>query len=175
MTTPDRVPGLLLVGTIGSGKTALGTEVGQLCATAGVSTAVIDLDWLGWLSSKSESGDAIHRLIVRNLAFVWPNFKAAGAQRLILMRTLGSRSETESVRAAVPDVDLTIVRLAVSRDVIVDRLRNRDSGQTLETHLEESERFAAALESEQFEDLVIEAEVPVVDLARSLLLRVGWT
>jgi polynucleotide 5'-kinase involved in rRNA processing len=54
--TSRRVPGLLLIGTIGSGKTALGSAIGDISAAAGVPTAVIDLDWLGWLTSKLTVG-----------------------------------------------------------------------------------------------------------------------
>jgi hypothetical protein len=170
----SRVPGLLLIGTIGSGKTALGAEIGDSSAESGVPTAVIDLDWLGWLTSKTHSGDVIHRLIVDNLAKVWPNFKALGAHRLVLMRTLGSRSEADDICAAVPDVELKIVRLAVSRDTVVKRLEKRDTGSTLNTHLQESLDFARALESDPFEDLLVDAERPLDELARFVMQEVGW-
>ena len=168
------VPGLLLVGTVGSGKTALGVEIGDISAASGIPTAVIDLDWLGWLASKNHIGDAVHDLIVGNLDQVWPNFKAAGAERIVLMRTLASRSEADALLAAIPDVDMTVVRLTVPPEIVAERLRSRDTGPTLETHLEEAVRFAAALEADPFEDLLVDAKRPVGDLARLVMQEVGW-
>jgi hypothetical protein len=123
---------------------------------------------------QAHGGDVIHNLIAENLAKVWPNFEAAGAKRLVLMRTLASRSEADALRAAIPDVDVTIARLAVPPEIVAERLRSRDSGPTLETHLEESVRFAAALEADPFEDLLVDAERPVDELARGIMQEVGW-
>jgi ribose 1,5-bisphosphokinase PhnN len=62
--------------------------------------------------------------------------RAAGVQRLILARGLRDGAEIDSVRAAVPDVDLHVVQLVVDHDVVRRRLRERDTGAQLAQHLE---------------------------------------
>jgi hypothetical protein len=49
MTEHERVRALLLTGTVGSGKTAVATEMGLLLEERELPSAIVDLDWLGWV------------------------------------------------------------------------------------------------------------------------------
>jgi Ni2+-binding GTPase involved in maturation of urease and hydrogenase len=40
---------ILLTGTVGSGKTSVAIEIGELLERGGASYALVDLDWLAWL------------------------------------------------------------------------------------------------------------------------------
>lgn len=131
----DRIPGVLLTGTVGAGKTSIAIEIGERLETAGVPWSAIDLDWLCWISPARDSGRSVHEVLVETLGAVWPVHRAAGVQRLILARGMRNTAEIESVRSAVPDVDLQVVQLIVDHDVIRRRLGERDSGAQLEQHL----------------------------------------
>src|SRR2546422_8304994 len=46
-----------------------------------------------------------------NLATIWPNFLAAGAERLLLADVIESRAELSRIETAVPGADVCVVRL----------------------------------------------------------------
>ena len=97
--------------------------------------SAIDLDWLCWISPAPDRGHSVHDVLVETLAAVWPVHRAAGVQRLILARGMRNLSEIDSVRAAMPDVDLQVVRLSVDHEMIRRRLGERDTGAQLAQHL----------------------------------------
>jgi hypothetical protein len=133
---PDRIPGLLLTGTVGAGKTSVAVEIGERLEAAGVPYSAIDLDWLCWISPAAERHRSVHDVLLEALGAVWPVHRAAGVQRLIMARGLRTPAEIDGVRAAVPDVDVQVVRLAVDHEVVRRRLHERDTGAQLAQHLE---------------------------------------
>src|SRR6266851_604180 len=134
---------VLLTGTLGSGKTAVAVEVAWLLSLRDVRVAVIDLDWLGWAHLGDEDRPGrINELIAANLAALRPNYAAAGIDHLVLARLLIRRSALEAVRAALPGVELKVVRLTASPATLAARLHRRDSGRELEEHLGEFAPYA---------------------------------
>lgn len=171
----DDARALLLTGTVGSGKTAVAEEIGEILGGRGIATAVVDLDWLGWFHASPDTPVAPHELIARNLAAVWPNFKVAGATRLALARALQNDGELEMYAGALPGVGLDVVRLAVSPDTIERRLRSRDSGAILEGHLAEARPMTARLDALGLRAIEVDNDArPVSEVALDVLGRVGW-
>jgi hypothetical protein len=79
------------------------------------------------------------------------------------------------LRVAVPDADLTVVRLTGSPRTIEGRLRQRDSGQELEEHLGESMEMSRALDRAGLGDFAVaNDDRSPKDVAREVLQRVGW-
>jgi gluconate kinase len=169
------VPTLVLSGTIGAGKTAIATDIGEILRERGVTVAVLDLDWLGWLCRATEVDEDVEDLIIQNLKAVWPNFIAAGAERFVLARVLQSRAHVDSLSGAIPEADMRVVRLASPPELVERRLRARDSGAVLEEHLVETQRFAAELEEARAEDLIVtNDERPLREVSLELLASVDW-
>jgi predicted kinase len=167
------IPTILLTGTIGVGKTAVATEIAELMRDTGRATAVIDLDWLGWLASPSRVD--VQDLIVRNLAATWENFVSAGAQNMVLVRAVQSESEVSELRALLSEVELKVVRLNAPAASIERRLSARDSGQVLEEHLAQSRRFTQLLDEAKIEDIEIENDNRALwDVALEVVRRTGW-
>jgi hypothetical protein len=133
---PDRIPGVLLTGTVGTGKTSVAVEIGERLEAAGLPYSVIDLDWLCWISPAPAGGRSVHDVLIETLAAVWPVHRSAGVQRLILARGMRDAAEIDSVRAVVPDVDLQVVQLVVDHDLVRRRLFERDTGAQLAQHLQ---------------------------------------
>ena len=166
---------MLLTGTIGSGKTTLAAELGEILGGRGVGAAVIDLDWLGWFHAPPESPRPVSELIARNLAAVWPAFRDAGAMRVVLARMIMESGEVDAYKGALPGVDLAVVRVDAPLETIYERLARRDSGAVLEGHLAEAAATAAALERLAVEDFVIDnGGRPIPEVAEELLERLAW-
>jgi dephospho-CoA kinase len=167
---------VLLTGTLGSGKTVLAVEVGEVLEERGVPYAVIDLDWIGWVyAGPGGDEDAPFRLIVENLTDAWPRFRAAGARRLVMARMVENREQVDALRRALPGVALAVVRVDASPETAAARLRARDAGATLDHHLEESAAFRAVVERAGVEDIVVSNDGrPIREVALEVLDRVGW-
>jgi cellulose biosynthesis protein BcsQ len=164
------IPTLLLTGTVGSGKTVVAVEVGHLLEQQGKSTAVVDLDWLGWMHLRSSAVTA-DQLIARNLAAIWPNLREAGMRYAVLARAVLDCDGLDALRTAVADADFTVVRLTASPSTIERKLRRRDSGQELEEHMHESH----AMDREALEDFTVaNDDRSPEEVAKEVLQRVGW-
>jgi adenylylsulfate kinase-like enzyme len=171
----EAVKAVLLTGTIGSGKTALAVELGDVLGGRGLATAVIDLDWLGWWHAPAGTPSSPADLIVRNLEAVWPNFRAEGARFVVLARMLQERSEIDALRKALPDADLTVVRVEAPHEIVEKRLRQRDTGAELAGHLKELAGMQRRVTELSAEDLRIEnGDRSIADVATELLDRLGW-
>jgi adenylylsulfate kinase len=172
MTVP--VPVLLLTGTVGSGKTTLAYEVNDLLSEREVPNAIIDLDALTaqWPPSSRWNAD----LMFENLALLWPNYQAHGAERLVLAHVLEDGTERERYLAAVPGADLTVVRVVAPEAARLDRLRRRmPPGPSLDWHLHRTVELEQILAGAGLEDLVIDnGDRPIRAVAEELLDCVGW-
>jgi hypothetical protein len=169
------IPTLLLTGTVGAGKTVVAIEVGRLLEQQGRSAAVVDLDWLGWLHMRSSTLTA-DQLIAHNLAAIWPNLRDAGMRYAVLARAVLARDGLDALRAAVPDADLTVVRLTASPSTIEGRLRRRDSGDELAEHLRASLEMSRAMDRARLEHMVVAGDGRSPgEIALEVLQRVGWT
>ena len=163
-----------MAGTIGSGKTAVAAEMGLLLEAEELPSAIVDLDWLGWVHLGA-TFEGVEKLIARNLAAIWPNLRSAGVRRLVLVRALRRRESVDGLRRALPDADLTVVRLLASRATVEERLRRRDTGSVLKEHLVETLQMAESMDSAALEDFQVENDGrPVSDVAAEILRRAGW-
>lgn len=166
---------ILLTGTMGSGKTAVAIEIGELLERSGQAYALVDLDWLGWVRPAPGSARSQRSILAENLRLIWPTFRVAGVQRLVLARYLEDSAQLEELRAGLPGVELSVVRLVASSDVIERRLRSRDLAAQLTEHLAETALFAARGEANALEDAVVDnGERPLAAVAAEVLAVAGW-
>src|SRR5205823_8990934 len=82
------------------------------------------------------SGATVADLLVRNLAHVWTEFRAAGVELVVLARFAPSGEEVDAIRAALPGAELFVVSLTAPRNVLEERVHARDRGAELAHHLE---------------------------------------
>jgi dephospho-CoA kinase len=165
---------VLLIGPVGSGKTAVAMELGELLAARQLPMAVIDLDWLGWFHGPP-GAPAPDELIVENLRAIWPRFRSAGAHYLVMARALTAAPEVSALKDALPGVEVTVVLVRASAEVVAERLGRRDEGEVLRGHLAESAAMAAALAEANLEDLQIDNDGASVGAAAGELLGLlGW-
>jgi hypothetical protein len=157
---------------VGSGKTAVAIALGEIIRHA---YALVDLDWLGWVEPAPFSLLTQRAVLAQNLRLIWPTFREAGVERLVLARYVEDRAQLDEFRAALPGVELAVVRLVAPAQVIERRLRARDTGAQLEEHLAETTEFAARAEVNALEDAVVEnGDRPLADVAAEVIAAVGW-
>lgn len=170
-----KVPTLLITGPVGVGKTAVGGEISEMLDEANVPHAFVDLDALGWCYPRPAEDPYRSALTFRNLAAVWANDRAAGAQRLVLARVLEDRTELERYREAVPGAEITVVRLRAERGTLLSRLGRRELASALGRHQARAAELAAQMDAGSVEDLLVETDDRTVsDIAREILTRTAW-
>lgn len=171
----ETVPVLLVTGPVGVGKTTAAGEISSLLNAAGVPHAVVDMDALRWCYP-SPPGDPYNvALALRNLAAVWPNFRAAGAQRLVLADVLESPEDLGPYRTTVSGAEIVVVRLRASVPTLTSRVTRRETGSGRDWHLARAAELAAQLERDGIGDLVVDTDGrSVEDVAREALARCGW-
>src|SRR6266516_3641332 len=94
---PDVVPVLVLSGAVGSGKSTIGRSVARQLRQADISHALVDQEWIAYSWPVPADDPWNERVAAQNLACAWVNFRAAGAQRLVLCRVLEARSQLRHI------------------------------------------------------------------------------
>jgi energy-coupling factor transporter ATP-binding protein EcfA2 len=172
MPARPRPRGILLTGSVGSGKTRLLHELGELLEEREEPYALVDLDWLAWC--RPTTGFAVRDILVRNLEAAWKTFAAAGIERLVLARHVELPGDVAALRGALPGVELTVVEVRSPLGVVEARLRARDTGRELAEHLAEARRCTAAGASPVADATVENGDRPIRDVAREALAAAGW-
>lgn len=169
------VPLLIVTGPVGVGKTTVAAAVSDLLDRAAIPHAMVDADHLRW-SYPSPPADPFRvALGLRNLAAVWANYRAAGADRLVLADVVETRDELTGYRAAVPGAAPIVVRLTAPLPTIERRLAGRDAGDALAWHRRRAAELAAIMARNRVEDLLIEtADRAPAEIAREALARAHW-
>jgi GTPase SAR1 family protein len=165
------VKALLLVGTVGSGKTTVLLELGRHLSVDGEPHALVDLDWLAWVDPSPTSELSVHEILVANLAAAVETFRRAGVTRLVLARHLTRAEDLASIEAALGGAELAVVRLDAPAAVLEARIRSRDSGRELEAHL----GAIGAAERPEFPHVTVENDGrPPAEVADEILAAIGW-
>ncbi|MGI8869648.1 MAG: AAA family ATPase [Mycobacteriales bacterium] len=119
------VPFLWLSGAAGVGKSTVAFEIFARLRSAGVPVARVELDDIGYLRQDPAADPGGHLLQARNLASMWPNFRAAGARGLIVSGVVSNREDIDRYRDAVPNARLTLCRLEAAPETLRDRILRR--------------------------------------------------
>ena len=169
-----RVPVLIISGSLGAGKTTVLSEASDLLTEAGTAHAAMDLDWLTVMYPRQEAYG--QELMLKSLAVAWPVYRAAGAERLLVARVVGERSELQGYREAVPGAELIVCQLTASVETMQKRLRLREPGLFQEEALARSEELATILEGAKAEDFRVDNDEgrSITEVAREVLSRAGW-
>jgi broad-specificity NMP kinase len=138
------IPLLWLIGTAGSGKTTTAWALFSQLADEGVRVAYVDCDQLGMAYPARPEDPDNDQVTAQGLGAVWPGFRAAGAQCLIVSGVVERAGTVADYAAQVPDTAMTLVELRVGTEELRDRLIGRDSGYLIEPAI----ALAAALERE---------------------------
>jgi hypothetical protein len=171
------VPVAVITGPVGVGKSTVLREADALLVGAGVPHASAEIEDLArYWGRHPGSGRTRPDVACRNLASVWANYRAAGADRLLLTLLMERRSDVRLVHEAIPDACITVVRLHAPLAVIEERVRSREpTAGDADQELGAARWWVARLEGAMFADhFVHNGNRPPRAVAAELLHLLGW-
>ncbi len=114
---------------------------------------------------------------VLNLAAMWSTYRALGHTRLIMSGVMLHPDEDRLwIAAAIPDADITVVRLRSTDSTLLSRLDRREIGSGRDDQIRRSLRQAEQMVYQQAEGLILMPtdDATPMDLADRVLRAVGW-
>ncbi|MBL7255378.1 GNAT family N-acetyltransferase [Paractinoplanes lichenicola] len=173
---PPACRALVLSGMAGVGKSTVAAAVGRAMTEAGQATAVVDTDQLAQFGPPPINRFAGYdELKCANLAAVWANFKAAGAQFLVVAAVIETAAVRQRYLASLADCEVRVVGLVADVGTVRDRLRRRDTGSKLERLLDSLDRQGLAPIDTAVADFTVTNDRPPAAIADEILQRAGWT
>jgi hypothetical protein len=169
------LPVLLITGPVGVGKTAVAFETMELLEERDVPHAFFDVDGLTYFHPKPSDRYG-ERFAIDALGMLVPRLREeAGIERLILARVLWERASLDRYRVAIPDAEITVVRLTAPLDVIDARIRHREPGSAVEWYLGRARELDTQWRAHPVEDLLVRTEDRAVrDIAQEIIGALGW-
>jgi energy-coupling factor transporter ATP-binding protein EcfA2 len=146
---------VVITGPVGSGKTTSMSALAELLAQRGESVAAIDLDSLRALWPEDPDDPFHMRLGLRNLRAIWPHFAERGARWLLLADIVEHPDQRSAYEAAIPGPLMVILRLDVPLERVHERLRRRESGESLAWHLHRSGELHRMMTERGVGDIIV--------------------
>jgi broad-specificity NMP kinase len=174
---------LLITGPAGIGKSTVCWEVGAQLAKAEVPHAIIESDELDRVFPRP-SREKLDRLAPGtidissiNLAALWSTYRALGHSRLIMSGVMLHLDFDRSwINAAIPNAEITVVRLQATESTLITRLDKREIGSGRNEQIERTLRQAQRMATEQPTGAIlvaVDGKTPQVTAAE-ILKEVGW-
>lgn len=149
---------LVINGSVGAGKSSVAAIISEKFNKQGVLHAVIDMDYLRYAFPRPKD-DPFHRnLGQKNLAAVAGNYLEADIKNFIIPNVIENQQDIEDINVAIPGSKVLVVRLNAKPETLQERLRARESGETLKWYLNRAAELSEQLERSNLEDMVIDTD-----------------
>jgi hypothetical protein len=167
------VPVIVVTGTIGVGKSTIGTAMHEIMYERRMPHACVDIDWLRM--SWPERGSWNSEVAIANLASTWKNFRDTGAERLVIVDVVEQRAHLERYRTVVPGAEIQVCRLIAPQATREQRITVREQGASREWHLARSMELDAILDAANVADFAVDnGDRPMLDVATEVLAKTRW-
>jgi broad-specificity NMP kinase len=124
MVTNPRLPVLWLCGAPATGKSTVAWKVFNDLADQRLCVGYLDIDQIGMLAPPPDADPSCHRFKVDSLAAMVRNYRAAGAQVLVISGVIDPEHGHDFAGAAV-EADITFCHLTVDEPTLRERLAAR--------------------------------------------------
>lgn len=167
---------IVITGPVGAGKSTIAAVLSDLLEEHEIPHGMIDVDYVRWCYPAPPE-DRFHSSLGRkNTAAVAANYREAGARVIVLADVVEHQEQRAEYEMAIPDAEVSIVRLRVPMELIAERLRVRqqDSEASLEWHLRRAPELEAIMSERKIGDLVIDVgrRAPQ-EVASEIAMRLG--
>lgn len=166
------VRAVLLTGVYGTGKSSVAVEIADILEERSVPYAALDLDWLTWFEAPGHNSHVDQRVMLANLRAVAGNYLGVGVRRFVIAGSVRSLGDLDAIRATIP-ARWTVIRLTVPLDEIKRRLAS-DVTAGRQDDLREAAAWLAGSVGVGIEDFAVANDRPIRDVARRVLVRLGW-
>ncbi|MFF0266966.1 zeta toxin family protein [Kribbella sp. NPDC004536] len=146
---------VVITGPVGAGKTTTMQHLAELLAHQGKPVAALDLDTLRALWPANPDDPFHTHLGLTNLSAIWPHFAERGAGWLLLTDIVEHPDQRSDYEDAIPGASIVILRLDVPLDRLHERLRRRESGESLAWHLRRSDELHQLMTERGVGDVVV--------------------
>ncbi len=150
------IPVLVITGPVGVGKSTVAEAASDVLSEQGLPHAVVEMDAIRQCYPSPPDDRFNSALGNRNLAAVAANYRAAGAERLILVDVVETRRQIEAYRAAIPGAEVIVAGLRGSLATIHARLAGRESGASLEWHQARAAELIEQWQAAPVEDCLVD-------------------
>lgn len=162
---------VVITGPVGAGKSTSMQALAELLAQRGESVAAIDLDSLRALWPENPDDPFHTRLGLTNLSATWPHFAERGARWLLLTDIVEHPDQRSDYEGAIPGALTVILRLDVPLDRVHERLRRRESGESLAWHLHRSDELHQIMTERGVGDIIIAVDDQAPPQVATLMLE----
>ncbi|HEY4190477.1 MAG TPA: DUF6062 family protein [Candidatus Limnocylindrales bacterium] len=172
--SPPDARAVVLTGVYGSGKSTTAVEIASRLEAAGVASAVIDVDWLGWYSVPGgwdEHDDP--RLTLANLAAMRAMYLEAGVRSFVLAWRIRDAAQLNRLRETLA-MPLSVIRLEAPLEVIERRLASDPTTSRADDLAVAAADIATGDAALPAADATIDADQPVTVVAEAVLVHLGW-
>jgi hypothetical protein len=164
---------LIITGAMGAGKTAVLGEASDLLTQRQVVHAAVDVDALGLAHLPVASAN--DGLMYQNLRSIYTNYIAAGVRRFLVARALEDESQLKLCRDIIPAANTLVCRLTASREVMEQRVAQRDPGAARNQYVSRVAKLNTILDRALLEQFsVINENRPLTEVALEMLVKAGW-
>lgn len=159
---------LVITGTMGAGKSVVMAEASDLLTAARIRHGAIDFDALA-------IGLPADAVAYQNLRSAADNFVARGVSTLLVAAAVENSAALRRLCAAVSAPAATVCRLRAPVAAMEERVRRREPGMYQRQFVARVAVLERTLDRAALEDFsVVNDGRPVTDVARDMLVRVGW-
>lgn len=156
---------LIVTGPVGVGKSKVSEAAADYLCLKQIPNAVIDVDCFRH-AYPAPPGDRFNTsLVYNNLSAIWPNYAKLGITHVIIPNVIESCEEIENYKSAIPNADITVIRLDASIDILHKRLENRETGEMLKWHKDRAVELKKQFDERNLEHSVINIDNKSVETA----------
>ncbi|MEJ7839378.1 MAG: adenylyl-sulfate kinase [Thermomicrobiales bacterium] len=145
---------VVITGPVGAGKTTTSWALYDVLVDRQIPTALIDMDFLRTAFPQVTPFNS--RLGMDNLAAIAPNYRKIGVRCFVVSDVVETPEQPLDYERAIPGAVVTVVRLNVPMETIAQRLRVRETPESLDWYLARAPVLQEIFESRGIGDVVIE-------------------